>query len=167
MRRADLVIVISLLFACGGEQTAPDPTAGAIDVGGGTVDARTGTGVASFIEGGSWRSWVQEAAPHPSVGPHGRVQTWFNARYVEARRTETTPMPVGAMAIKVLYDGDAIDGYAVAIKTSTGAAAATWTWYEAFTPTLAEPFYFGTAVPTCENCHGGSARDRSLTATLP
>ncbi len=167
MRRAALVILTSLCFACGGEQTPADPAAGAIDVGGATIDARTGAGVAAFLEGGAWQAWTKETAAHASLGPHGQVQTWFGPRYVEARRAETTPMPVGAMAIKVLYDGDTLDGYAVAIKTSTGAAASTWTWYEAFVPKLTEPLYFGVAVPTCENCHGGSARDRSLTATLP
>jgi hypothetical protein len=133
-----------------------------------TVIAATKEGITAFLQTQEHQGWVKEPAPHESSGPHGRVRSYFNDKYRLARMSGTYPMPVGATSVKELYDGEALDGWAVGIKTKAGVGADTWTWWEGFQGSLPDVKYFGVANPTCEGCHvGAAAMDRSLTPSLP
>jgi glutathione S-transferase len=118
------------------------------------------------LQGRDYLGWEKEAAVHDSTGAHGRVRSYFNATYLQARRTSTYPMAVGAMSVKELYSGGNVSGFAVGIKTQAGTAASSWTWFESYgLPSVA---YFGPGDATCEGCHkNDGGRDRSLTANVP
>ena len=144
----------------------PEPTVPAGNDG--TQVATTEPGLRAFTRDGLYTSWVHEPARHASAGPHATVQIYFNDKYLGARRAGSYPMPVGAMAVKEIYDdaGKRV-GFAVAIKTAAGEGAPTWTWWEALGDPPASGVY-GIAASVCEGCHkGASARDRSLIETVP
>lgn len=155
------------LGGCGSDSGA-DAAAVAVPVGDdGKVITTTKDGITAFITAGDYLAWAKEPAIRDAVRAHGgRARSYFNSKYLQARRTSTYPMPLGAMAIKELYDGAMVFGYTVGVKTRAGEGAQTWTWYE--TSGLPNVQYFGVGNPTCEGCHGSAAaRDRSLTAMVP
>lgn len=155
------------LSGCGSD-TGADPAAGTIPVGDdGKTIAATKDGITAYLESSAYLGWAKEPAVRDAIRSHGgRARTYFNGKYLEARRKDAYPMPLGATAIKELHDGSGVYGWAVGIKTRSGPGAETWTWYE--TTGLPEVKYFGVANPTCEGCHAAdSGRDRSLAPTIP
>ena len=144
----------------GGEPSAPAGNDG-------SLVATSEPGLRAFARDGLYASWVHEPARHPSAGPHSIVQVFFNDKYLGARRAGSYPMPVGAMAVKEIFDdAGKRAGVAVAVKTAAGDGAQTWTWWEA----LGDPpgaGVYGVAASLCEGCHKGSGRDRSLSETVP
>ena len=154
--------------ALGGCGSDAETEAAAVAVGDdGKVIVATKDGITAFIIAGDYLAWTKEPAVRAAARAHGgRARSYFNSKYLQARRTSTYPMPPGAMAIKELYDGATVFGYTVGVKTRAGEGARTWTWYE----TSGLPYVqdFGVGDPICEGCHGGAAdRDRSLTAAVP
>jgi hypothetical protein len=162
-----LALLAPLSGGCG-RDTDPDPNASAIPVGDdGRSIAATKDGITAYIMTGDYLSWAKEPAIRDAVRAHGtKARSSFNAKYLQARRSNTYPMVVGAMSVKELYNDTTVYGYAVSVKTQAGEGAQTWTWYE--TTGLPNVQYFGVANPTCEGCHSAdSGRDRSLAPTIP
>ncbi len=156
------------LFAHCGSDTGADPQAVAVPVDDdGTTIVADKSGLTAYLQSGKYLKWEGEAAVHDSIRSHGgSVRTYFNNKYLFARRTGSYPMKVGAMAVKELYSGSSVTGYAVGVKTRESSGADSWTWYE--TTGLPDVQYFGVANPTCEGCHAAdSGRDRSLTPSVP
>lgn len=162
-----LALLAPLLHGCG-RDTGADPNATAVPVGddGKSIDA-TKDGVTAYILSGDYMNWGKEPAIRDTVRAHGtKARSFFNSKYLQARHGDSYPMPVGAMAIKELYNDTTLRGYAASVKTQAGAGAETWTWYE--TSGLPDVQYFGVANPTCEGCHSADGgRDRSLAPTVP
>lgn len=160
--------LLGLCLAACGSDTGADPEATAVPVG---DDGKTLTaskdGITAYLNSGDYRAWGKEPDVRDAVRAHGgRARSYFNAKYLQARRTGSYPMAVGAMSVKELYRDSSVYGYAVGVKTRAGSGAETWTWYE--TTGLPEVKYFGVANPTCEGCHGADGgRDRSLATTIP
>lgn len=155
------------LAGCGSD-TGADPSATAVPVGNdGKTVAATKDGITAYVQAGDYKAWEKEPAVRDAIRSHGgSARSYFNGKYLDARRQNRYPMALGAMAVKELYDGGNVYGYAVAIKTRSGEGADTWTWYE--TTGLPDVKYFGVANPTCEGCHSGDGgRDRSLAPTIP
>lgn len=171
-RTTSMLRVCALLFGglfvrCGSD-TGPDPQAVAVPVDeDGTTIVADKAGLTAYLQSGKYLKWERESAIHDSVRSHGgSVLTYFNNKYLLARRTGSYPMIIGAMAVKELYSGSSLYGYALGVKTREGSGGDTWTWYE--TTGLPEVKYFGVANPTCEGCHvSDGGRDRSLTPTVP
>jgi hypothetical protein len=114
----------------------------------GTGDAR------AWLAAGHYQSWRCEAAPHAGrpPSPHGRNRICNN----DALRPGAGDFPVGAAAVKEIYDGSAIVGFAIARKLVAGASGDGWYWYEA-TPDKVYANSEGAA--NCTACHAGAARD--------
>lgn len=171
MSRSCLAFVLLIAAACGTSDTGGNPSATAVPVGndGSTADVSTGVSTAMFVFAGSYLDWRKEPAVHESTGPHGDVRVYYNDKYADAFDAGTFPMPVGAMAVKELYDGSDLDGYAASIKIAEGAGKDTWTWYEVIgkSDDPADYDFFGVAHPTCEGCHSGSSKDYSLAPSVP
>lgn len=168
--RIAMVAALFTLAGCGSPGpggTSPDPQGTGIAVGNdGKQIVASKDGITAYLQGRDYLGWEKEAAVHDSTGAHGRVRSYFNATYLQARRTSTYPMAVGAMSVKELYSGGNVTGFAVGIKTQAGTAASSWTWFESYgLPSVA---YFGPGDATCEGCHkNDGGRDRSLTANVP
>ncbi len=110
----------------------------------------------AWLAAGDYQGFLAESARHPSSGPHGPVRTYVNAALAGSLATCEASHPVGSAAVKELYTGDAIRGWAVMIKTEAAQGAASWYWYEVFdTAPGAEPAVAGQAHDTCTGCHDG------------
>lgn len=97
---------------------------------------------------GAYRSWPSEAAPHRSAGPHQTVRTFLNDPLANSLRSGAETHPPGSIAIKELYDGSTLNGYAIDWKGEDGR----WRFFEGFEPALNEYFYVGTD-NGCAGCH--------------
>ena len=122
-----VAVLVAATAACGASDTGGASTATAIEVGndGETADVSTAVGTAELVFSQQHRAWRAEPAVHRSTGPHGDVRVYYNDKYADAWTAGAFPMPVGAMSVKEIYDGDEVDGYAAAIKTSEGSGAGT------------------------------------------
>lgn len=131
------VLVLLLLLSCGSGQPAD---------------------VAAFVRSGAYRSWHAEPAPHATRGPHGtRVRTFINDALFDSLAAKASSHPPGASAVKELFSGDSVTGWAVDTKASDGV----WEYFEGFEPTL-DQYRFRGPGNLCANCHA-SGVDSVLT----
>jgi hypothetical protein len=136
-----------------------EPAAPAVDVGS-IADDVPSTGDAelqTWLATGGYSTFLPESAPHASAGPHGgRVRTFVNRQLASSLTTCEASHPIGATAVKELFDGEGVRGWAVMIKTRPGPGADAWYWYEVFsTAPDAEPAISAQASGTCVGCHDG------------
>jgi hypothetical protein len=113
-----------------GPESAPDGAAG---------DSQTppmgGAAVEAWLAQGVYKQWHCESAVHASRSPsvHNFNRICSND-IVNANATGTENWPVGAAAVKELYESASSAtpvGYAVYLKTQADSAAgANWYWYE-------------------------------------
>ena len=97
--------------------------------------------VETWLAGGYYKSWQCESEKHParSPSPHGINRICNNAKLM-AQPAGPGEYPVGAAAVKELYDADGqtIAGYAVEVHVSAGKSTSNWYWYER-NPSLGAP----------------------------
>jgi hypothetical protein len=114
----------------------------------------------AWLSRGDYKKWTCEAAAHDARGssPHGKNRICSNAKLAASTAGN---YPVGAANVKELYEGDAVKGYAVALKIKEGTGGGNWYWFERTT---------GGSYPangpddsTCTGCHAGGARDYVFT----
>lgn len=127
------------------------------------VPPRGSVDITTWIAERYYESWDCEAAPHAprSPSPHGSNRICLNDALVGA--TGDGPYPVGAAAIKELYDGDQIALYAVYRKVTDGEGGNTWYWFEG---TADDVIANGEGDSTCVGCHSGAARDFVFTPVI-
>ncbi len=95
-------------------------------------------------------------------GVHSRVRTCVNPALEASLKAGNSEHPVGAAAVKELYEGDGetLKGWAVEVKITSDNGDNNWWWYEVFsTEADAAPAAVGFAEDVCINCHKASARD--------
>jgi hypothetical protein len=111
----------------------------------------------AWLAARGYAGYLAESHAHPPAGPHGRsVRTWMNARLAGSLATCAPSHPVGAAAVKELFTGDAVTGWAVMVKTRADAGAGSWYWYEVFGAAPdADPATAGQGDDTCTGCHDG------------
>lgn len=159
MRLAALPVL--LLAACGDEGVASygdpldDPE----------VPARGSADVLTWLEAGYYLDWSCEPEPHPARpgSGHGANRICSNAALAAA--TGDGPYPVGAAAVKEIFDGaGGIRLYAVYRKVADGTGGDTWYWYEGLgDDVIANAEGDG----TCTGCHSGAPRDFVFTVVTP
>jgi hypothetical protein len=166
--------------ACSADPVAPAPNG--TDAGGNDVDASpfkpdasvivdsgaadaespaelpTGSAAAidAWIAGGAYKSWKCETAAHAPVGnsAHGRNRICSNPTL---SNHGTGAYPVGAANMKELYgSGNAITGYALMVKKTSGTAADTWFYYEKIGASVVAN---GLGAGGCTGCHSGAPND--------
>jgi hypothetical protein len=90
-------------------------------------------GIAAFIAAGTYQSapWVGDAAARASensVNIHGdQMRVFFNSAAVAAKTNNASTM--GTMIVKELYEGGAVVGHAVSLKTGAANGIGDWTHY--------------------------------------
>ena len=131
-------------------------------------------GVEAWLTAGSYKAWHCEPTPHDprSPSPHlGRNRICSNELLSTAGPGE---YPVGAAAVKEMYDsaGTTLNGYAVYLHTKAGKTSDTYYWYERVplssgaphdqvTGVVADGFGGGMAAPEviCVSCHKEAGSD--------
>jgi hypothetical protein len=134
-----LILTCSLDIACG---TANDPQGEGEGEGEGDAGEGEGDGsedqtppegdvpLQAWLAQAFYQSWSCQTAVHDAVAPspHGRNRICSNDALAQAT---TSPWPVGAAAVKELYDAnDTQVGFAVYRKAADGTDGANWYWYE-------------------------------------
>ena len=120
--------------------------------------------LSQFLHAGSYRSFPGEPAVHPSTGPHGGgVRTYLNPSLQASLVGGSAQHPVGAAAVKELYDDDALIGWAVLVKVQEdGPEDQRYYWFEELNNKVV---ISGRDKSVCTNCHSGGV-DFVLTAAI-
>jgi hypothetical protein len=172
-KRLPSMSLLLLTTACGSPEPAgrdgEEPrTGGPAQQATGTVPSE-GDALFSYLRAGEYRSFARESRVHRSAGPHGFVRTHVNPR-LEASLTAGNQLhPVGAAAVKELYDrSQELTGWAVMVKVGAGDAAADWYWYEVLSTTDGSaPVASGRDEPLCSDCHGRAPGHVFVMTPLP
>lgn len=123
----------------------------------------------AWLQKRAYTCWARESRVHSGVGPHGgNVRVYLNAA-LDRSLSNPAPNgehPVGAVAVKELFDGDAttLTGWAVGVKTQESSDGGKgWYWYEVFgtSPSPSDPTE-GQGVAVCSTCHA-TGKDFVLT----
>lgn len=145
----------------GGSADGGGPNAGGAEPSGGAnaeqVPPTESSALFAWLGSGAYETWSAESAIHPSAGPHGGdVRTYVNDALFDSLAAGSTH-PAGAAAVKELYSGAELQGWAVGVKTAPDSAAGdNWFWYEIFSVTdPSNPVAAGLGVGLCSNCHEG------------
>lgn len=118
-----------------------------------------------YLQGGTYQTFSAESAPHASAGPHGQVRTFINSILEGSLAAGDASHPVGSAAVKEMYSGDALVGWAVYVKTQAETDGGNgYYWYEVSSTTdptrvVAE----GNGAPVCISCHA-TGQDFTLSA---
>ena len=119
------------------------------------------------MTGNAYRTWTAEPAVRESSqnSPHRKVRVYFNKASYDALKANTSPLPVGSMIVKDLFqaDGATLAGYAVMMKTT----ASSWTWWEAFTNNLDSPAVFAVDSSSCKGCHSQTGNKDQVRTPAP
>ncbi len=110
-----------------------------------------------WLQSGSYKKWVNESAPHKSLGPHPtQVVAHLNPVLDRSLATKAPAHPKGSAAVKELFDGSGkLSGWAVSVKTSADSQAGKgWYWYEILGTTASGNVVAkANGVPLCFGCH--------------
>lgn len=155
-RLSAVSILLPLLIGCGSDSGDPldiDDDAAA------DLEIPVGEELQPWLAAGGYQELPAESGIHASTGPHGRVRSFVSPGLSDSLAAGGDH-PRGVAAIKELYDGDTLNGWAVSVKIEDDSAGGEgWYWYEVFsTAADAEPAVDGTGVDGCTGCHA-SGRD--------
>lgn len=117
----------------------------------------------AWLAAGYYKDWHCEPTPHAAraPSPHGTNRICSNDAIATA--TGTGAYPVGAAAVKELYDeaGASVAKRAVYRKLADGTDGSNWYWFEGDRATAAVD---GAGVAACVGCHAHAERDFVFTA---
>lgn len=117
--------------------------------------------VESWLAQKMYNAWKCEPAPHAPrpPSPHGSDRICSND--LLSKHEGGGEYPVGAAAVKELYDGSSIVGYAVYRKVGAGHGGESWYWYEKIRGGLNADGTGGSGEPkdVCVSCHAGAPND--------
>ncbi len=117
----------------------------------------------AWLNDGGYAGWAAESVVHKSAGPHSSIRVFANAALYESLSKAMAVHPVGAAAVKEIYDADAtaLKGWAVLHKIAADSAAGDgWYWFESLTKDGSAGVYAsGPPAPSCIECHVDSAHD--------
>jgi hypothetical protein len=132
-----------------------DPDA-APSVGGDLVPTEPGL-LIDYLQRGGYKGFPSSnTVVRRSTGPHPAQRTFFNQRLTDSFETPGAQHPVGAAAVKELYESDnkTLRGWAVQVKVDADSDAGQgWYWYETLNTDGLDPVADGRGVPLCSNCH--------------
>ena len=110
-----------------------------------------------WLQGGAYKAWPKESAPHRSMGSHQTlVLTYISPALDKSLGAKAAAHPKGAAAVKELLDaGGKLAGWAVSVKTSAESDGGKgWFWFEILGTTAGSPQVASAqGVPLCVGCH--------------
>jgi hypothetical protein len=106
-----------------------------------------------------YEAWRCEDAPHPARPPGAHGTNRICSNDVLSASADGN-YPVGAASVKELWQNGRVTGFAVGVKITASAEAASWYWYEAYGDSVIAD---GVNRGICVNCHAGAPRDYVFT----
>jgi hypothetical protein len=94
--------------------------------------------------------------------PHGDQKVFMNDLLADSVTADDEEHPVGSMAVKELYEGTDLKGYALMFKIKAGASADTWGFYEILGGddfSDDEPEILKAGATGCAGCHVADTKD--------
>ena len=114
-----------------------------------------------WIDAGHYLAWRCEEAAHPARSGSGHGPNRICSNDLLAGATGDGPYPVGAAAVKEVYNSSGeIRLYAVYRKLEAAPGGDSWYWFEGDRDSN---FANGPGDPTCTGCHAGAPRDLVFT----
>jgi len=115
--------------------------------------------ILDWLEVGYYQAWTCEPASHAgrAPSPHGPSRICNNDAL---HATTSGAFPVGAVAVKELFEGTTVTSYAVARKVTAGDGGDRWYWYEGGPDKV---FASSEGAGGCVSCHVQAARDYVFT----
>jgi mono/diheme cytochrome c family protein len=115
----------------------------------------------AYLKSGKYKSYTnQEAAAHPSLGPHQKlglpVRVFMNDIIAKSLEDGNEEHPLGSVVVKEMFKADNTpNGWAVMAKTHDKADGGNgWFWYEVANDTDADKIVaIGNGVEGCVSCH--------------
>jgi cytochrome c553 len=108
-----------------------------------------------WLKAGNYLNWYHDGEIHQSAGPHNMVRTFYNQILEDSMKAGNKTHPMGAMAVKELYQGDKLIGWSSIAKIKdTGDQPSQWYFYQ--TQDITDPTKYDTAEPgaaACTVCH--------------
>lgn len=147
-----LTTVVLAAAAC----TDPGPESTGDDLTNPQVPPRGTTDVQNWLAAGYYQAWHCEAASHVgrAPSPHGENRICNNDALHAAASGGT--FPVGAAAVKEIFNSGEVTAYAVSRKMTEGAGGDRWYWYEGGP----EKIYANSeGAGNCTKCHVQAAHD--------
>ena len=118
---------------------------------------RGSSDIHDWLEAGHYLTWTCESAPHPRRLGSGHGPNRICSNDLLRDSTGDGPYPVGAAAVKEIYDsGGRIAVYAVYRKVTDGGGGDSWYWYEG---SRGDTVANGEGEDTCTDCHNAAPRD--------
>jgi len=145
-------LALALCSCSSNDSSGPEGSADAADAT--SAVPADATALFSFLQSGGYQDMLPEPSVHPSAGPHGDVRVYFEDSLAKSLDGQATVHPRGATAIKELYSGSTLYGWAVMVKTGSASDASDWYFYEnSSTTDGSSPVANGNALPGCASCH--------------
>lgn len=123
------------------------------------VPPEGGDAVEAWLAAGHYLDWACEPEPHPPRDGSAHDPNRICSNDVLSGATGSGPYPVGAAAVKELYDDEgAIYGYAVSRRVTADAGGDGWYWYERIGARVPADGRgdLGAAKVVCVSCHQGA-----------
>jgi len=151
------LVLLIVLAACGAACSDPGPDSFGDAMGDPQLPPRGSDDLLDWIDAGHYLGWHCEAAAHPARPGSGHGPNRICSNDALAGATGEGPYPVGAAAVKEVFDGaGTIRLYAVYRKIEPAAGGDSWYWFEG---DREGNFANGPGDATCTGCHGGAPRD--------
>lgn len=154
------LLTFAIAFGCTTDPPTMELDASESESGGdeppGDAPPTEGDALQRWLARGDYTAWAAESGVHGSSGPHGSsgVRTFLSDALVASFMADAAEHPLGSAAVKELYSGDAITGFAVMVKVEAGRGGDGWYWYER----VGESTYAdGVGERLCTGCHGAGA----------
>lgn len=125
------------------------------------LPARGSRDIQAWLAAGYYQAWRCEPDRHPgrASSPHGLNRICNNEALVAAAAAGGA-LPVGAAAVKEIFEGDAIVSHAVSRKVTAGSGGSRWYWYEGGDDNV---FANNQGADNCTTCHAHAETDYVFT----
>jgi hypothetical protein len=121
----------------------------------GEIEDTSKKGLLAFLKTKEHQAWRGDNKFREG-GAHGKVKIFFNSKLEKSLENDKDEHEVGSIAVKEIYKGDKLDGYAVLAKHKKGEGKDTWFFYETLggTPDFADIKAHDVGGPaSCADCH--------------
>ena len=119
----------------------------------GEIEDTTKAGILAFLKTKEHQSWRGDTT-FRNVVPHGKVKIFYNPKLEKSLEDGKDKHEVGSIAVREIYKGSDLEGYAVLGKHKTGDGKESWFFYETGGKDFADVKAHAVGSPSsCVECH--------------
>jgi len=121
----------------------------------GEIEDTSKEGILEFLKTKEYQAWRGDNV-FRDVQPHGKIKLFYNSKLEKSLDAGKDEHEVGSIAVREIYKGDKLDGYAVLGKHKKGDGKETWFFYETTggSPDFSDVKAHAVGGPAdCASCH--------------